>query len=163
MITQYRIYLDACCVNRPFDDQIQSRIYVETQAIMTILSQCQCQSGTWKLINSSALISELNQTPDLEKLQNVKKLLLIAKIKVINSAFIENRTAELEKLGFSSYDANHIASAERSQADIFLTTDDRLFKKYQRNSQLINVKINNPVQWLVEVIQAEESNDENTK
>ena len=163
MITQYRIYLDACCLNRPFDDQIQSRIYVETQAIMTILSQCQCQSGTWKLINSSALISELNQTPDLERLQNVKKLLLIAKIKVINSAFIENRTAELEKLGFSSYDANHIASAEKSQADIFLTTDDRLFKKYQRNSQLINVKINNPVQWLVEVIQAEESNDENTK
>jgi hypothetical protein len=157
------MYLDACCLNRPFDDQIQSRIYVETQAIMTILSQCQCQSGTWKLINSSALISELNQTPDLEKLQNVKKLLLIAKIKVINSAFIENRTAELEKLGFSSYDANHIASAERSQADIFLTTDDRLFKKYQRNSQLINVKINNPVQWLAEVIQAEESNDENTK
>jgi predicted nucleic acid-binding protein len=155
MITQYRIYLDACCLNRPFDDQIQSRIYVETQAIMTILSQC--QSGTWKLINSSALISELNQTPDLERLQNVKKLLLIAKIKVINSAFIENRTAELEKLGFSSYDANHIASAERSQAD------DRLFKKYQRNSQLINVKINNPVQWLAEVIQAEESNDENTK
>jgi predicted nucleic acid-binding protein len=150
MITQYRIYLDACCVNRPFDDQIQARIYVETQAIMTILSQC--QSGTWKLINSSALISELNQTPDLERLQNVKKLLLI-----------ENRTAELEKLGFSSYDANHIASAERSQADIFLTTDDRLFKKYQRNSQLINVKINNPVQWLAEVIQAEESNDENTK
>jgi hypothetical protein len=48
---------------------------------MTILSQC--QSGTWKLINSSALISELNQTPDLERLQNVKKLLLIAKIKVI--------------------------------------------------------------------------------
>ena len=88
---------------------------------------------------------------------------MIAKIKVINSAFIENRTAELEKLGFSSYDANHIASAEKSQADIFLTTDDRLFKKYQRNSQLINVKINNPVQWLAEVIQAEESNDENTK
>jgi hypothetical protein len=35
----------------------------------------QCQSATWKLINSSALIAELNQTPDLERLQNVKKLL----------------------------------------------------------------------------------------
>jgi predicted nucleic acid-binding protein len=128
---------------------------------MTILSQC--QSATWKLINSTALIAELNQTPDLERLQNVKTILSIAKIKVINSAFIENRAAELQKLGFSSYDATHIASAERSQADVFLTTDDRLFKKAQKNSQLINIKINNPVQWLAEVIQTEESNDENAK
>ena len=161
MSKQYRIYLDVCCFNRPFDDQSQSRIYLEAQAVMTILSQC--QTATWKLINSSALIAELNQTPDLERLQNVKKLLFIAKIKVINSAFIENRAAQIEKLGFSSYDAAHIASAERSQADVFLTTDDRLFKKAQKNSQLINVKINNPLQWLASVIQAEESNDENPK
>ncbi|MBD2292693.1 PIN domain-containing protein [Anabaena sphaerica FACHB-251] len=161
MSKQYRIYLDACCLNRPFDDQTQSRIYLEAQAIMTIINQC--QSGMWKLINSSALISELNQTPDIDRLQNVKKLLSIAKIKVINSSFIENRSAELQKLGFSSYDATHIASAERSQADVFLTTDDRLLKKAQTNSPLISVKINNPVQWLTEVIQTEESNDENPK
>ncbi|ELR97756.1 PIN domain-containing protein [Gloeocapsa sp. PCC 73106] len=156
---QYKIYLDACCLNRPFDDQRQSRIYLEAQAVMTILSQC--QGATWKLINSSALIAELNQIPNWERQQNVKKLLDIAKIKVINSAFIENRAAELKKLGFSDYDATHIASAERSQADVFLTTDDRLFKKAQKNSQLINVLINNPVQWLAEITQAEESNDEN--
>jgi predicted nucleic acid-binding protein len=161
MSKQYKIYLDACCLNRPFDDQTQSRIYLEAQAVITILNQC--QTGTWKLINSSALIAELNQTPDLERLQNVKKLLSIAKIKVISSAFIEDRAAQLQKLGFSSYDASHIASAERSQADVFLTIDDRLFKKAQKNSQLINVKINNPIQWLADVIQAEESNDENAK
>lgn len=161
MSRKYKIYLDACCLNRPFDDQTQPRIYLEAQAVMTILSQC--QSKTWKLINSSALIAELNQTPDLERLEHVKKLLSIAKIKVISSTFIENRAAQLQKLGFSSYDATHIASAERSHADVFLTTDDRLFKKAQTNSQLINVKINNPVQWLAEVIQAEESNDENSK
>jgi len=157
----YKIYLDACCFNRPFDDQTQSRIYLEAQAIITILNQC--QSGTWKLINSSALISELNQTPDIERLENVKKLLSIAKIKVISSPFIETRSAQLQKLGFSSYDATHIASAERSQTNIFLTTDDRLLKKAQTNSQLITITINNPVQWLTAVIQTEESNDENPK
>ena len=161
MSKQYKIYFDACCFNRPFDDKTQSRIYLEAQAVMTILSQC--QSLNWKLINSSALIAELNQTPDLERLENVKKLLFIAKIKVISSAFIENRAVQLQKLGFSSYDATHIASAERSQADAFLTTDDRLLKKAQKNYQLINVKINNPVQWLASVIQAEESNDEDPK
>ncbi|WGV24020.1 hypothetical protein [Halotia branconii] len=55
MSKQYKIYLDACCLNRPFDDQAQPRIYLEAQAVMTILSQC--QSATWKLINSSALIA----------------------------------------------------------------------------------------------------------
>ncbi|MBD2607986.1 PIN domain-containing protein [Scytonema hofmannii FACHB-248] len=161
MSKQYKIYLDACCFNRPFDDQTQSRIYLEAQAVMTILSKC--QSGTWKLINSSVLIAELNQIPDLERLQNVKKLLDIAKIKVINSGFIEDRAAQLQRLGFSSYDATHIASAERSQGDVFLTTDDRLFNKAKKNSQLINVLINNPIQWLAFVIQAEENNDENPK
>jgi predicted nucleic acid-binding protein len=161
MSKQYKIYVDACCLNRPFDDQTQPRIYLEAQAVIAILNRC--QSATWKLINSSALIAELNQTPDLERLQKVKKLLSIAKIKVINSAFIENRAADLQKLGFSSYDATHIASAERSQADVFLTTDDRLFKKAQKNSPFINIEINNPVQWLADVTQTEESNDENSK
>ncbi len=158
MAKKYKIYLDVCCLNRPFDDQTQPRIYLETQAVMTIINQC--QSGDWKMINSSALMAELNQTPDIERLQNTKKLLAIAKIKVITSSLIQERAAELQIMGFSSYDATHIASAERSQADIFLTTDDRLIKKAQKNFQLITVNINNPVQWLAEVTQIEENNDD---
>ncbi len=154
MSQSYRIYLDACCLNRPFDDQTQSRIALETQAILTILSQC--ESG-WKLITSAALDEELDQTPDLERLKNVKTILAIAKIKVISSQFIEGRSIELQKLGFSGYDATHIASAERSQADIFLTTDDRLSKKAQNNTQLIHVEIENPVQWLIKITQAEDN------
>ena len=30
------IYLDNCCYNRPFDDQSQMRIYLETQAKLHI-------------------------------------------------------------------------------------------------------------------------------
>ncbi|MBC5793683.1 MAG: PIN domain-containing protein [Sphaerospermopsis kisseleviana] len=161
MKKKYKIYLDVCCLNRPFDDQSQPRIYLESQSVITIINQC--QSGNWKLINSTALIAELNQTPDLERLKNVKKMLSIAKIKVINSHFIETRSTELQQLGFSSYDATHIASAERSNADVFLTTDDRLIKKAKTNSQLVNVRVDNPVQWLAEVIQLEENNDENSQ
>ena len=154
MSQSYRIYLDACCLNRPFDDQTQPRIALETQAILTILSQC--ESG-WKLITSAALVEELDQTPDLERLKNVKTILAIAKLKVISSQFIEGRSTEIQKLGFSGYDATHIASAERSQADIFLTTDDRLIKKAQYNAQLIHVDIDNPVQWLIKITQAEDN------
>ncbi|MEB3214863.1 MAG: PIN domain-containing protein [Nostocales cyanobacterium 94392] len=155
---KYKIYLDVCCLNRPFDDQTQPRISLESEAVITIINQC--QSGDWRMINSSAIIAELNQIPNIERLQNTKKLLAVAKIKIITSSLLEERTSELQKMGFSSYDAAHIASAERSQADIFLTTDDRLVKKARKNAQLINVNINNPVQWLAEVIQMEDINDD---
>ena len=151
MSESYRIYLDACCLNRPFDDQTQPRIALETQAILTILSQC--QSGQWKLITSTALDAELAQTPDVERLKNVKAILRIAKIKIISSQLIEDRSIELVKLGFSGYDATHIASAERSRANIFLSTDDRLIKKNQKYIQLIQVPVNNPVQWLMSITQ----------
>ena len=35
------IYLDVCCLNRPFDDQSQPRIHLESEAILTILAQCE--------------------------------------------------------------------------------------------------------------------------
>lgn len=158
MTQHLRIYLDACCLNRPFDDQTQPRIALETQAILTILTKC--QSGQWKLITSTALDVELDQTPDLERLKNVKAILAIAKIKVVTSQFIEARSVELQKLGFSGFDATHIASAERSRADIFLSTDDRLLRKAQRNIQAINVAIDNPVQWLMKFTQVEDNNND---
>ena len=34
-----RIYLDVCCLNRPFDDQNQPRIRLESEAILIILAQ----------------------------------------------------------------------------------------------------------------------------
>jgi predicted nucleic acid-binding protein len=158
MNPSYRIYLDACCLNRPFDDQAQPRIALETQAVLSILSQCQPgESGHWKLITSTALDEELDQMPDLEKLNNVRTVLSIARIKVVISPFIEQRSIELQELGFSGYDATHIASAERGNADIFLTTDDRLNRRAQKNVSLIRLKISNPVQWLIELTQEEDS------
>jgi hypothetical protein len=95
MSQSYRIYLDACCLNRPFDAQTQPRIALETQAVLAILSQC--QAGTWKLITSTALDEELDQMRDLEKLNNVKTILSIAKIKVLMSSFIEQRMPKTQQ------------------------------------------------------------------
>ena len=157
MSQTYRVYLDACCLNRPFDDQTQPRIALETQAILTILSQC--EAGTWKLITSTALDVELAQTPDLERLSNVRAILTVAKIKIASSQTLEARTGELQALGFSGYDAAHIASAERSRADVFLSTDDRLVKRAQRHSQIIQVAVENPVQWLMQSTQVEDNDN----
>jgi predicted nucleic acid-binding protein len=143
-------------LNRPFDDQTQPRISLETQAVLTILQEC--QAAQWHLMTSAALVTELDQTPDLERLRNVKSLLAIATIKVLSSQTVENRLWELQQLGFAAYDAAHIASAERGRADVFLSPDDRLIKRAKRNPQLMKVEVDNPVSWLMKSIQPEKKN-----
>jgi len=159
MNISYKIYLDVCCLNRPFDQQSQLRIRLETEAILEIIKYCQAE--TWTLITSNVLDAEINQTPNKERIENVKKILSIATIKVLSGNWLVERGSELQKLGFSSYDAAHLASAERAKADIFLTTDDRLLKKAQNHAQLLNIKVRNPLQWLVSIMQMEENGDEN--
>ena len=74
---------------------------------------------------------------------------------------MKERASQLQKLGFTSYDAAHVASAERASSDIFLTTDDRLVRKSQTYAQLLKVKVNNPLQWLAQIMLMEDNKDEN--
>jgi hypothetical protein len=50
-----RIYLDVCCLNRPFDDQRQERIRLEAEAVPLILGRC--EAGAWQWV-SSAVVEE---------------------------------------------------------------------------------------------------------
>lgn len=56
-----RLYLDACCLNRPFDDQTQVRIRLEAEAILLILFQIYAYG--WEWIGSEVLSYEIDQTP----------------------------------------------------------------------------------------------------
>ena len=57
---------------------------------------------------------------------------------------------------------DHIACAEVSQVDVLLTTDDRLLRRAKRHQDRIKVVVNNPVTWLMAVLQ-KEGNDDDTK
>lgn len=160
MAKPYRIYMDVCCLNRPFDDQTQQRIRLETEAILLTLNQC--QSGSWRLVASNALDVEIGQTPNPTRKRQVQDLLSIARIKVQTSDALEQRVAELVQLSFTFYDAAHITSAERSKSDVLLTTDDRLIRKAMQLAERVKVKVENPATWLANVIQ-EEASDENAK
>jgi len=59
---------------------------------------------------------------------------------------------ELQKEGFQVYDSLHIACAENAQVDIFLSTDDRLLKLAKRISKRLNVRVENPLVWVEEMI-----------
>ena len=52
-----KIYLDACCLNRPFDDQRQPRIRLEAEAISLILQNF--HQRKWEWIGSDILVYEL--------------------------------------------------------------------------------------------------------
>lgn len=149
MEQQYTIYMDVCCLNRPFDDWTQARIRLEAEAVLEIALRCQNQE--WQLISSTALEAEISKTPDLSRRQRVMDSLVIAKSIIPVTEQILQRAKEIVSLGFKSFDALHISCAESAQTDIFLTTDDRLLRAAQRHKANLSVQVSNPVIWLMEI------------
>jgi hypothetical protein len=146
-----RIYLDACCVNRPYDDQKQDRIRLQAEAILLIMHHCRKQE--WEWIGSEVLNFEIEQIPDLEK-KNRVELLLSPVSHVIPLQDVERkRGKELEALGFHAFDALHIACAESGKADILLTTDDKFLKKGSTYADKLKIRVKDPVSWLMEIME----------
>jgi predicted nucleic acid-binding protein len=64
-----------------------------------------------------------------------------------------SQAQELKALGFRTYDALHLACAEQAAVDIFLTTDDRVLRIATRHTAQLQVRVANPLAWLLEVIE----------
>ena len=47
-----KIYLNCCCLQRPFDDRYQPRVAVEAEAILVVLALC--ESDHLEFISSDA-------------------------------------------------------------------------------------------------------------
>ena len=157
----YVIYLDVCCLSRPFDDWSYDRNRLEGEAIIKILKLF--NSDNYKLANSEVIEAELRKMTNLDKLKEIKQLLKIADFKIILTEEMDQRSQELEKLGFGLYDSLHIACAEYAKIDMLLTTDDRLLKKAINYRNLLKVKLENPVTWLMNAIflNGDEQNETN--
>jgi hypothetical protein len=144
------IYLDTCCLNRPFDDQRQERIRIETEAVVIILERLSRKEWTW--LGSRVLKIEIDCMPDAVRQSKLNKITRFIERSVEIGQKEIDRARELEKLGFIGFDAVHLACAENGGADIFLSTDDRLVKRATRFSKKLKVKIMNPLDWLRETI-----------
>lgn len=144
--------MDVCCLNRPFDDQTQERIRIESEAILTILNRC---LSSWILVGSEVIDYEISKIPDEERRRKVEILSSIAKEKILVDEKIVSKAKELQKLGFRPIDSLHIACAEIS-AEIMLTTDDELVKKAKNYKSILNIRVDNPVNWLIEVLKDED-------
>ena len=144
-----QIYLDACCVNRPFDDQTQDRVRLEAEAVMLILSRV--QAGIWQWIGSDVLIFELGEIPDPNRKRRVLRLTRLVQLSVSHRSSELARAVQLEALGFDAFDALHVVCAESARADVLLTTDNDLLRRADRFSAHLGVRVANPVIWLSEV------------
>jgi len=91
-----KVYLDVCCLNKPFDDQTHDRIRLERE-----------------------------------------------------DADVEKRAIDLESLGFNPFGALYMSCAEESKVDVLLTIEDILLRKAVQNKDVLNVRVRNPVKWLI--------------
>ena len=144
-----KLYLDVSCLNRPFDDQDQARIRIETAAVTLIFERI--DAGLWQQVSSEMAVIEIDAITDANRQNRVRMLLPESKtIMKLNKATFE-RAAELERLGFKPADAVHVAASESAKVDVLLSCDDRLCRLAKRRQSDLQVKVVNPVDWLKEM------------
>lgn len=143
-----RIYLDCCCLNRPFDDQSQERIRLESEAVLVVLHRI--ERGEWAMIGGEVLDFEAAQIRNPDRRARVLHLARGADQRSRLSAADEARAAALMRLGFKAFDALHLACAERAAADWFLTTDDRLIATARRQHAELCIRVRSPLYFLRE-------------
>jgi predicted nucleic acid-binding protein len=137
------LYLDTCCLNRPFDDQTQVRVSLESQAVMAILAQV--EHGRYRLANGSVLTFEVGRIRDDVRRQGIEHFLAYSADWQPLTTEVERRGSELIQSGFRRMDALHLASAESIQADCFLSTDDRLIARAQNGPITLQMPVINPL------------------
>lgn len=125
-----RLYLDLCCFNRPYDDQSQTRIRLETEAKLVI--QQKIRGGECELLWSSSLDFENSRNPFEEHMYAIREWRKLAVSCVMADAEVVKLAREAMAFGISGYDALHVASAIVGKADILVTTDDRFIKRMRQ-------------------------------
>jgi predicted nucleic acid-binding protein len=141
-----KIYLDVSCLNRPFDDQSQPRIRLESKAVTIILEVI--DDGQWVQVSSRMAEIELSAMTDRVRQGRVLRLLPANRIQLTVVMF--ERAREVVTRGLHAADAVHVAAAEAQAADVMLTCDDRLLRRCRQIADQINVRVANPVDWLKE-------------
>ena len=124
-----RIYLDNCCYNRPYDDQSQLRISLESQAKLYV--QEMIREGKFDLVASYMLTFENAKNRFETKRKAITQFLeanTSVYVDVSNRDRVEEIAKDIQSTGVKAADAIHTACAILAHCDYLLTTDDRLLK-----------------------------------
>ncbi len=141
-----RVYLDSCCFNRPFDDQTQARVRLETEAKLEV--QQRIQANRLELVWSYMLDYENQANPFVERREAISRWKSLAIIDVVAGDELLNQAKEILQRTLRAKDALHVACAIAAGCEIFLTTDDLVVKKTR---DLDRIRVMNPTQFVIEV------------
>jgi predicted nucleic acid-binding protein len=130
------IYLDNCCYNRPYDDQTQLRIELETKAKLFI--QNLIVVGKVDLTTSSLSVLENKKNPYSDRRFSIQDFFRYSQRTATSSAECFAEAENLKAKGLKTYDAIHLSFAILSACDYFITTDDRLLKCQDDRIQIID-------------------------
>ncbi|MDR0294509.1 MAG: PIN domain-containing protein [Oscillospiraceae bacterium] len=152
ILEKLSLYMDVCCLNRPFDDQSQDRVYLESEAILSILAIC--QGGRFDLVHSDIIDLELSKLANGSKQKKICALHSVATriLRAVPEIFTLSEI--FQKNGIKPMDSLHLAIVEHFGIDVLLTTDDQ----FERMAKRLRIKsrVVNPVIWLMEVLRNEQ-------
>ena len=143
-----RVYLDNCCFNRPFDDQVSVVIRLETDAKLHV--QELIRSGELELCWSFVLDFENAANPFEEIRARIEEWKNFAVTDCGLTDEIAEKAARLMKLGLKQKDAAHVACAIYLKADCFLTTDKGIL-----NKPISGISVLNPIDFIRRYTDAE--------
>lgn len=133
-----RVYLDNCSYNRPYDDQTQIRIHLETEAKLHI--QDMIKDNRLELVTSYVLDYENSKNRFLHKRQAVSEFMNANESFYVSADRNEEAVVhakEIMQSGIKDMDALHVACAVLASCDFFITTDDRLLKYQSPEIQIV--------------------------
>jgi len=141
-----KIYLDNSCFNRPFDDQKQLRIKLETEAKLDIQERIFKKEIelTWSYI----LDFENEANPFEQRRLAIRGWKNYASVDTDETKEIIEKAERFHQMGIKSKDSIHLACAISMRCEYFLTTDDELIKKA---SGIKEIKITDPISFIKEV------------
>jgi len=144
-----RIYLDNCCYNRPFDDQSQIKIALESQTKLYI--QRLIVGGKIGLVVSYVSRFENVANPHVTRRNAINDFFKNAEFYVdySHAESVEKIAKGIMESGVKEKDALHIACAIDGKCEYFLTTDGHVLKFLSPQ-----IKIFDPIDFLRELEEA---------
>ena len=139
-----KIYLDNCCYNRPYDDQTNLKVSMETQSKLSI--QDMIVNKEFELVTSYVLTTENSRNTVESKKENIKQYILSNTSVYVDIKHMDEIDKKAEKImltGIKYMDACHVACAILAGCDYFISTDRRLL-----NYKTEEIKLINPVDFI---------------
>ena len=144
MQNKLRIYLDNCCYNRPYDDQNNFDINIETLYILQI--QKLVLKNEISLVWSFMLNYENNKNKNVEAKNSIQNWETVASIIIRANDEILDRARKYQILGLKPADSLHISSAVQSNANFFITVDKKIL-----NKKVNDIKLTTPQNFYNEI------------